>query len=108
MLYKATLNFTGMKEYGVSFAASMAEDVAPDLINVTGHDDGAGLPCLCKACLPSAGATAEAAGMQFHRATAISGTRVLHFWSVDELKADRARVESTVSEALAARLGRRS
>jgi hypothetical protein len=24
-----TLNFTGMKEYGVSFAASMAEDVAP-------------------------------------------------------------------------------
>jgi hypothetical protein len=29
LLYKATLNFTGMKEYGVSFAASMAEDVAP-------------------------------------------------------------------------------
>jgi hypothetical protein len=29
LLYKVTLNFTGMKEYGVSFAASMAEDVAP-------------------------------------------------------------------------------
>jgi hypothetical protein len=29
LLYKVTMNFTGMKEYGVSFAASMAEDVAP-------------------------------------------------------------------------------
>ena len=29
LLYKATLNFTGMKEYGVSFAALMAGEVAP-------------------------------------------------------------------------------
>lgn len=85
----------------------MAEDVPPGLINVTGHDDGAGLPCLCKACLPSAAETAEAAGMHFHRAFAISGTRVLHFWSPDELKRERARVEATVGDALTARLRRR-
>lgn len=84
----------------------MADD-APELINVTGHDDGAGLPCLCKACLPHAGEVAEASGMRFHRATAVSGTRILHFWSPDELARDRARVESTVSEALAHRLARR-
>ena len=85
----------------------MADDAAPDLVNVTGHDDGAGLPCLCKACLPNAGETAEAAGMQFHRAHAIAGTRILHFWSPDELARERGRVESTVSEALANRLARR-
>ena len=43
-----TLNFTGMKEYGVSFAASMAEDVAPPVegarysMLLGGHSDRAG------------------------------------------------------------------
>jgi hypothetical protein len=48
LLYKVTLNFTGMKEYGVSFAASMAEDVAPPVegarysMLLGGHSDRAG------------------------------------------------------------------
>jgi hypothetical protein len=74
------------------------------LVNVTGHDDDTGLPCLCKLCLPRAGETAEAAGMQFRRWFAVAGSRVLHFWSPREL--DRDPVKRSVAEALAARLAR--
>jgi hypothetical protein len=79
------------------------------LVNVTGHDDDAGLPCLCKACLPRAGTTAEASGMAFERSFAVAGTRVLHFWMLAELARDRRQVRASVADALAARLapGRR-
>jgi outer membrane protein TolC len=79
------------------------------LVNVTGHDDDAGLPCLCKACLPRAGTAAEANGMPFQRSFAVAGTRVLHFWMLDELARDRSRVRASVADALATRLalGRR-
>lgn len=76
------------------------------LVNVTGHDDDAGLPCLCKACLPRVGATAEASGMRFQRSFAVAGTRVLHFWMLAELAGDRRKVRASVGEALAARLAR--
>jgi hypothetical protein len=76
------------------------------LVNVTGHDDDAGLPCLCKACLPRVGTTAEASGMQFQRSFAVAGTRVLHFWMLAELAGDRRGVRASVGEALAARLAR--
>ncbi len=75
------------------------------LINVSGHDDDAGLPCLCKLCLPRAGETAEAAGMTFKRSFAVTSNRVLHFWTPTEL--DRAPVRKSVTEALATRLRRR-
>ena len=84
-----------------------ADDLPVDLINVTGHDDDAGLPCLCKGCLPRAASTAEAAGMQFERTFAVAGTRVLHFWTLTELAAERRHVRASVAEALAARLTRR-
>ena len=74
------------------------------LVNVTGHDDDAGLPCLCKLCLSRAGETAEAAGIAFKRSFAVAGTRVLHFWTPAEL--GRAPVRKSVSEALANRLKR--
>jgi hypothetical protein len=76
------------------------------LVNVTGHDDDAGLPCLCKACLPRAGTTAEASGMPFQRSFAVAGMRVLHFWMLAELAGDRRKVRASVAEALAARLAR--
>lgn len=74
------------------------------LINVTGHDDDAGLPCLCKVCLPTAPDVAESAGMKFRRAFAVTNRRVLHFWNLAELEGERRAVRSSVSRALATRL----
>jgi hypothetical protein len=88
-------------------AAGQRDDVGPilaPLINLTGHDDDAGLPCLCKLCLPGAGSTAEAAGMKFQRSFAIAGNRVLHFWMLDDLEHERAQVRASVTAALHARL----
>jgi Flp pilus assembly protein TadD len=82
------------------------ELLAP-LVNVTGHDDDAGLPCLCKTCLPRAGQTAESAGMPFQRSFAIVRNRVLHFWMLSELAAERAGVRKSVAEALRVRLAPR-
>lgn len=79
--------------------------VLAPLINVTGHDDDAGLPCLCKLCLPRAGTTAEASGMAFKRTFAIANQRVLHFWTLADLSRDPIRRD--VSAALAARLTKR-
>lgn len=83
------------------------DDLSGELVNVTGHDDDAGLPCLCKGCLPHAASTAEASGMQFRRSHAVAGTRVLHFWMLAELASDERDVQASVAEALAARLVRR-
>jgi hypothetical protein len=74
------------------------------LVNVTGHDDDAGLPCLCKRCLPQAPATAESAGMTFQRTFAVARDRVLHFWMLSELAGSRAQLRHSVAEALAIRL----
>ena len=82
-----------------------ALEVLAPLVNVTGHDDNAGLPCLCKLCLARAGETAEAAGIHFKRSFAVSNTRVLHFWAPAEL--GRVPVRRSVAEALTKRLARR-
>ncbi len=74
------------------------------LINVTGHDEDAGLPCLCKRCVAQAPATAESAGMRFHRSFAVTGKRVLHFWMLAEQEHERAAVRDSVTAALEARL----
>ena len=79
------------------------ELLAP-LVNLTGHDDDAGLPCLCKKCLGAAPRTAEASGMTFHRAFVVVGKRVLHFWILDELKGDRDTIRASVAATLTARL----
>ncbi len=84
--------------------AEALELLAP-LVNVTGHDDDAGLPCLCKLCVARASETTEAAGIHFKRSFAVSGTRVLHFWAPVEL--GRVPVRRSVSEALTKRLARR-
>lgn len=74
---------------------------------MTGHDEDAGLPCLCKRCLPHAATTAEASGMQFRRSHTVAGTRVLHFWMLAELGREERHVRATVGEALVKRLVRR-
>jgi hypothetical protein len=83
-----------------------ARSLLGGLINVTGHDDGDLLPCLCKTCSASAGDAAEARGLAFHRAFAIADHRVLHYWLVDELAGDRTAVRRSVGEALRAKLKR--
>ncbi len=83
---------------------SDATKILAPLVNLTGHDDDAGLPCLCKRCLPAAAATAEASGMSFVRSFAVAGTRVLHFWMLAELARERTSVRASVTEALVTRL----
>lgn len=80
-------------------------EVLAPLVNVTGHDDDTGLPCLCKLCLPRAATTAEASGMQFKRTFAVANNRVLHFWTLAELSRDPVRRD--VSAALTERLRKR-
>jgi hypothetical protein len=76
------------------------------VVNITGHDDDTGLPCLCKACLSRSTETAEAAGMTFRRSFAVARNRVLYFWTPREL--DRPGVRRSVSEALDQRLARKA
>lgn len=77
--------------------------VAP-LVNLTGHDDGEELPCLCKRCLPAAPDRAQAAGTWYVRSFAIAGNRVLHHWIPQQVAGERRQIRRTVSEALVARL----
>jgi hypothetical protein len=77
------------------------------LVNVTGHDEDAGLPCLCKRCLAAAPATAESAGMPFQRTFAVARDRVLHFWFLTELAGNRMQLRQSVAGALAIRLAPR-
>jgi hypothetical protein len=81
-----------------------AATVLAPLVNVSGHESDTGLPCLCKACLPFAGRTAESGGMQFSRSFAIAQTRVLHFWQLADQA--RAAVRVSVTEALDRRLAK--
>jgi hypothetical protein len=74
------------------------------LINLTGHDEDVGLPCLCKRCLAAAPATAESEGMQFLPSFAVVNNRVLHFWMLADQASDRAAVRASVTESLAKRL----
>lgn len=74
------------------------------LVNLTGHDEDAGLPCLCKRCLAAAPATAASEGMDFLPSFAVVGDRVLHFWMLAEQASDRGAVRASVAESLAQRL----
>jgi hypothetical protein len=101
-------------------ASAEALAVLSPLVNFTGHEagddaggdaggkSGAKLPCLCKTCLPTAGAAAEVDGVTFTRAFVVSGSRVLHFWLIDELADQRAEVKRAVGEALRGRLQRKN
>jgi hypothetical protein len=77
-----------------------AAAVLAPLVNLTGHDNDAQLPCLCKKCLPLAGPTADAQGMAFRRTWAVVGTRVLHFWMLADQDSERAGIRQSVASAL--------
>ena len=71
-------------------------------VNLTGHDDDAGLPCLCKAFLPAAPLAAESNGFAWTRSFAVAGTRVLHFWQLADQH--RGQVRASVTASLKKRL----
>jgi len=81
-----------------------AASLLAGFVNFTGHEDAPPLPCLCKTCIATAPHTASASGVPFTRAFVVSGTRVLHFWLMDELAEDRVEVKRAVGEALRVRL----
>jgi hypothetical protein len=85
-------------------AVEDAVEILAPFVNLTGHDDDAGLPCLCKKCLPTAARAAESAGMPFVRSFAVVGNRVLHFWMLADQARDRDGVRAGVADALRARL----
>lgn len=85
---------------------SAVDAVLAPLVNLTGHDDGVGLPCLCRDCLAAAGATAEHDGVTYHRSFVITGSRVLHFWMLAGQRRDHVR--ASVANALVRRLGKRA
>ena len=78
--------------------------VLAPLVNLAGHDDDTGLPCLCRDCLASAGTTASHDGTDFHRSFVVVGKRVLHFWMLAEQARQRTRVRASVRVALQKRL----
>ncbi len=82
--------------------------VLAPLVNLTGHDDDTGLPCLCRDCLPRAGTVAEAADTKFHRSFVIDGSRVLHFWLLADQHGKRDSVRGEVRARLEERLGKRA
>jgi hypothetical protein len=81
-----------------------AVEILAPFVNLTGHDEDAGLPCLCKKCLPAAAREADAGGMKFVRSFAVVRNRVLHFWMLEEQARERAQVRAGVADALRARL----
>lgn len=84
---------------------AQAELLLAALVNLTAHDAEAPVPCLCKACLDAAPATAEAQGAGFSRTFVVAGTRVLHFWLPDELRAQRAEIKRSMARELRPRVG---
>ena len=78
--------------------------VLTPLVNISAHEADTGLPCLCKACLTTAGTTTTANELSFTRSFAVVANRVLHFWQLDDQP--RAAVRASVGEALSARVNK--
>jgi hypothetical protein len=77
---------------------------APRPVNLAKHEDRSPLPCLCKRCLPSAGARIEAQGTTFVRTKVELHSRVLWFWLPESLMDDLASVTSAVTARLQQRI----
>lgn len=71
-------------------------------VNLTGHDDEAGLPCLCKTCFPAAPLAVEAGGFSWTRSFAVAGTRVLYFYQLSDQH--RPAVRESVAQSMRLRL----
>lgn len=70
---------------------------APGPINLVAHEDGGGLPCLCRKCLDRAPATITHAGGEYFRAEAEAHGRRLWFWVPAELRGELPAVIESVA-----------
>lgn len=68
------------------------------------HDEGGGLPCLCRRCIVPEVHTAERYGVTFERDFVVAGRRVLFFWVPSELRGEAVKVRHSVRSALRSRL----
>jgi len=85
-------------------AGAQSPPVATGPINLTAHDAGSPLPCLCKRCLPRSPERADTGGMSFTRSRVETDSHVLYYWMPDELRHQAAAVSQSVLGALMARL----
>ncbi|WP_426733394.1 hypothetical protein [Myxococcus faecalis] len=74
-------------------------------LNLTAHQEGSALPCLCKRCLPASQEHAEVQGMRFVRAQVETDGRLLYYWMPEELTKQARAVSNAVRGALVGRLG---
>ena len=73
------------------------------MINLTAHEPGSPLPCLCKACFDSAVTAASASGLSFRRVTAATDARELHAWVPEPLWPEEAMLVRSMEYRLRTR-----
>ncbi len=83
--------------------AAWSSGIAPP-INVTKHEEGAPLPCLCKACILHTSDRMSAGGMDFLRMSTEVAGRVLYYWMPAELEKHSTLVKKSVQSVLQERL----
>lgn len=79
--------------------AAWSSGIAPP-VNVTKHEDGQPLPCLCKACFLQSGDHITASGMDFLRMSSEVAGRVLYYWMPAELEKHSTVVKKSVHSVL--------
>jgi hypothetical protein len=85
--------------------AAWSSGIAPP-VNVTKHEEGAPLPCLCKACFLQSADHMTAGGMDFLRMSTEVAGRVLYYWMPAEMEKHSAIVKKSVQSVLQERFVR--
>lgn len=73
-------------------------------VNVTKHDDGGPLPCLCGRCYAQTAGRVEVSGMAFVRVKTEAQGKQLHFWMPEELASQKDEVAKSVRALFVQRL----
>ena len=73
------------------------------MINLTAHEPGSPLPCLCKTCFASAPAEASTEGLAFRRVTVSANFRELHAWLPSSLEAEAPLLLKSMAQRLSTR-----
>ncbi len=85
--------------------AAWSSGIAPP-VNVTKHEEGVPLPCLCKTCFLQSADHLTAGGMDFLRMSTEVAGRVLYYWMPAELEKHSALVKKSVQSVLQERFVR--
>jgi len=85
--------------------AAWSSGIAPP-VNVTKHEEGAPLPCLCKRCFLQSADHITTGGMDFLRTSTEVAGRVLYYWMPSEIEKYAALVKKSVQAVLQERLVR--